>query len=251
MSLNLQELAARFRERSVLDVQILQGHLAAGTLAAPEVEAAVHRLAGAAGIFGYKDIGALAQEIDISFATGQPVDPEMVEALLAELSTAHSAETLICPPKTPLGDRMPGAGCRSTVLIVEDDELLGAHAERELRRLGYETILADSAADLLPKIDQLPHIDLLFTDLVMPGSVDGRTLAAEMQRRRPDLRVLFTSGRAQSGVEDSARPFLPKPYRRGALAAAVKTVLDAPASVRENLLSDERTVGNTDLQGGV
>ena len=129
------------------------------------------------------------------------------------------------PPKAlPRGE--------GTVLLVEDEDQLRAAAGRQLRAQGYLVLEADNAAAALAILDAAQHVDLLFSDVVMPGGMDGIALANEAVRRRPGLRVLLTSGFAGAG-DASAIAFrlLDKPYREEELAVAIREVLDTAASM--------------------
>jgi CheY-like chemotaxis protein len=105
---------------------------------------------------------------------------------------------------------------------------------QQLRRLGYQVREADCAHSALAIIDGDEKIDLLFTDIVMPGGVDGKELAAKARLRRPDLKVLFTSGFPGSPLNngdgfDNGDVLLSKPYRSHDLAVAVHKVLNSRA----------------------
>ena len=117
------------------------------------------------------------------------------------------------------------------ILVVEDEENLRHLTVTTLRELGYTVIEAGSAHDALAAIDEHPEIKLLFTDIIMP-EVTGRVLADEAVARRPDLRVLYTTGFTRNavvhnGVLDAGVNFLPKPFSMEALGAKVREVLDA------------------------
>ncbi|MBI2262962.1 MAG: response regulator [Caulobacterales bacterium] len=222
----MEPLRGRFRERASRDLDLLRRHLAADDLGAAVVETTVHKLAGSAALFGFAEVGEAARDIDRVFSAGRRPDRELLEALLARLVAAVRAEA----GTDPEAER-PGrpAGATETILIVEDDDLLRAHAERALRGLGYQVICAADGDELLGGLEALPPVQLLFTDLMMPGAVSGEMLAREIQRRRPEVRVLFTSGRAGPRGDVPGGHFLAKPYRRDALAAMVRKVLDQPA----------------------
>jgi CheY-like chemotaxis protein len=118
-------------------------------------------------------------------------------------------------------------GGSETVLVVEDDALVRKHAVAQVLALGYATLAANNAAEALALIDDHPDIDLLFTDVVMPGAMNGRQLADEALRQRPQLKVLFTSGYTQDallhhGRLDPGVLLLAKPYRRTDLARMVR-----------------------------
>ena len=135
----------------------------------------------------------------------------------AEAETTETAESL------------PG-GCE-TILVVEDEVAVRTVARMALRRLGYTVLEADNAPAALRLWSELAgRVDLLFTDIVMPGGMSGHELAARLQLQRPELKVLFCSGYTreveQYDVTDGAsRNFLPKPYKAGELAEAVRRCL--------------------------
>jgi PAS domain S-box-containing protein len=126
-------------------------------------------------------------------------------------------------------ESLPG-GCE-TILVVEDEVAVRAVARMALRRLGYTVLEADNAPAALRLWSELGgQVDLLFTDIVMPGGMSGHELAARLQLQCPELKVLFCSGYTreveQYDVADGAsRNFLPKPYKAGELAAAVRRCL--------------------------
>ncbi|MFN0186262.1 MAG: ATP-binding protein [Aquabacterium sp.] len=128
----------------------------------------------------------------------------------------------------PVEDVVPGAG--QTLLVVEDDEAVRQLACHELRALGYRVLQAASGAQALPLLEGGETIDLLFTDVVMPGGMSGRELADAARRLRPGLRVLYTSGYTENAIVHHGRldpgvQLLPKPYRRTELARAVRAAL--------------------------
>ena len=224
MTAGMDALQARFRERASRDMELLGRCLAAGDPGAPEVETTAHKLAGAAGLFGYAEVGQAAHDIDRVFGAGLRPGREMIEILIDRLGAVVGEEPADSPAEPPAD--APGGG--ETILVVEDDEVLRTHAEGQLRRLGYQVIGATDGDEVLAALDALPPIDLLFTDLTLPGETGGEALARAIRLRRPGLRVLFTSGRG-AGQDGAAGEFLPKPYRRDALAAMVRRVLDSPA----------------------
>ena len=117
-----------------------------------------------------------------------------------------------------------------TILIVEDDALLHNHVVAQLRGLGYRTLSASNAVEALAIVDSGESIDLLFTDLVMPGPINGSRLAIEASKRRPSLKVLYTSGYAETvlihdGRLDADALLLAKPYRRIELAKMIRAAL--------------------------
>lgn len=125
---------------------------------------------------------------------------------------------------------MPG----ETILVVEDNPAIRSLAGAQLRELRYRVIEAEDAAAALDTLAQ-SGVDLLFTDIVMPGSMNGKQLATAAQRRYSELKVLFTSGfpgsgNSAEGVQlDSSDVLLKKPYRKAELAKAVRDALDQTA----------------------
>ena len=227
MNAGMEPLQARFRERAARDLDLLRRHLAADDVAAPKVEATAHKLAGSAALFGYAEVGLAARDVDLAFTAGRRPGRDLLEALVARLAGVCAVEPAASLTETPVA----AAGGGETILIVEDDELLRAHAERQLRRLGYRVLVAAGGDDVLARLETLPPIDLLFTDLTLPGEAGGEALARAVRSRRPGLRVLFTSGKGGREAASAAapgHPFLPKPYRRDALAATVRHALDQP-----------------------
>jgi len=124
-------------------------------------------------------------------------------------------------------DELWGSG---TVLLVEDEPMVRAVAERALTRHGYKVIAADNGEEALEVISRGEEIDLLLSDVVMPG-MDGPTMVAEARKQRPELKVLFMSGYAEEQLRQSLgvdnAHFLPKPFSVQDLAEAAKKALGA------------------------
>jgi PAS domain S-box-containing protein len=127
-------------------------------------------------------------------------------------------------------DAVPSRGNGEIVLIVEDNGALRRAAVRQFRDLGYRAIEADGPGEALTLLAHEP-VDLLFTDVVMPGPMDGVALAEEAVRRLPSIRVLLTSGfpGATTAIRLKARGvpvrMLDKPYRQAELAHSVQQAL--------------------------
>jgi PAS domain S-box-containing protein len=133
----------------------------------------------------------------------------------------------------PSSDNLEAAGGTETILCVEDDASVRTYVVAQLESLGYKVLAASNAAEAVAIVDGGADFDLLFTDLVMPGKMNGKQLAERMRLRRPSLRVLFTSGYTDHTIIRDGRImrdvfFLPKPYRRPQLARMVRRSLDAP-----------------------
>ncbi|MBB3936419.1 PAS domain S-box protein [Aureimonas phyllosphaerae] len=116
------------------------------------------------------------------------------------------------------------------ILVVEDDESVRRVTIEAVQELGYRTLEAEGAAEALRLLAQRADIDLLFTDVVMPD-IDGRMLAEEARRARPDLRVVFTTGYTRNaivhhGVLDAGVRLLTKPFSLEDLAMKLRDALD-------------------------
>jgi CheY-like chemotaxis protein len=122
-------------------------------------------------------------------------------------------------------------GGEETILIVEDDALLRKSVVIQVQRLGYRVLVAANAREALAIIDGREKIDLLFTDVVMPGPISGWQLAVEALSRRPSLRTLYTSGYSENmmvhGCLDADMLWLAKPYRHADLAKMIRAALAA------------------------
>jgi signal transduction histidine kinase/ActR/RegA family two-component response regulator len=113
------------------------------------------------------------------------------------------------------------------VLLVEDDEEVAVLVSEMLGQLGYQVLRTDSAQAALGALANDRRIDLVFSDIMMPGEMDGLGLARELKRRRPNLAVLLTSGYAEAarrGIEANGFRVLAKPYRFEDLKAALAQV---------------------------
>lgn len=123
-----------------------------------------------------------------------------------------------------------------TVLVVDDEADLLQLAEQYLGRLGYRTRLAENAAQALDILAKEDGVDLLFSDVVMPGGMNGYELAQQATQLRPGIRILLTSGftsktMAHNGLARFSAHLLNKPYRISSLAQRIRLVLDsAPAA---------------------
>jgi CheY-like chemotaxis protein len=129
-------------------------------------------------------------------------------------------------------DRQPAVGGEETVLLVEDNARLRKVAARQLTELGYRVLEAENAEAALHIVSDADRIDLLFTDVVMPGSMDGFELARLVGRLRPRPEILLASGFPAGRVPgqpacQSEFRLLGKPYNLDELARAVREALDS------------------------
>jgi PAS domain S-box-containing protein len=121
-------------------------------------------------------------------------------------------------------------GGNETILVVEDDRLVRDYVLTQLRSLGYVTLEAANAAEAIAVVRAGQAFDLLFTDVIMPGGLNGRQLADELQTIKPGLKVLFTSGYTENAIIhhgrlDTGVMLLAKPYRKSEMAAMIRTAL--------------------------
>ncbi len=143
-------------------------------------------------------------------------------------SAAATETATLAPAATP---ELPTGS--ETILFVEDDPMVREHTGRQIVGLGYAVIAAENGVEALALVDDGYVPDLLFTDVVMPGGINGRQLALRLRKRWPRLRVLYTSGYAHGaltidGESVPGKYVLGKPYRRRDLAAKLREILDEP-----------------------
>ncbi len=124
----------------------------------------------------------------------------------------------------------PTAKPGETILVVEDDAHVRKVSVQLVRDLGYEVIEAVSGAQALERLAEDDRVDLIFTDIVMPG-MTGRVMADEAIKRRQGVKILYTTGYTRNavvhnGVLDPGTEFLAKPYTASALATKLRAVLD-------------------------
>jgi PAS domain S-box-containing protein len=142
-----------------------------------------------------------------------------------QLFIPRSTKAPTATPRSPAQEPFTGNG--ELILVVEDNELVRHHVTGLLGGLGYSVLQASAAYEGLELIRSDAPIAVLFTDLIMPGRMDGAALAKEALKLRPDLRVLFTTGYAGSrvaddGLMDLGAELVQKPYSRDELAAAMR-----------------------------
>jgi PAS domain S-box-containing protein len=121
-------------------------------------------------------------------------------------------------------------GGPETILVVEDDQDLRAYSVSTLRELGYAVLEAGTGSDALTILDTA-GVDLLFTDVVLPDGMNGRVLADHARRRKPELKVLFTTGYTRNAIVHHGRldpgvSLLGKPFTFDDLARKVRQTLD-------------------------
>jgi PAS domain S-box-containing protein len=136
--------------------------------------------------------------------------------------------TAVLPEPEPEAEHEGG---HETILVVEDDRLVREYVLTQLHSLGYVTMAAANAAEALALVGENEKFDLLFTDVIMPGAMNGRQLADAILNVRPDLKVLFTSGYTENAIIHHGRLdqgvlLLAKPYRKSDLAKMIRKALE-------------------------
>jgi len=146
------------------------------------------------------------------------------------LPSAVGAAAPAAPAEVAASSNMEGG--RETILVVEDDPLVRKLIVGQIKSLGYATLVVVNAAEALAVLEGPQQIDLLFTDMIMPGSMNGRQLADVALRHRAALKVLFTSGYSQGaiihhGQLDAGALLLEKPFRKLDLARMLRAAIAA------------------------
>lgn len=142
---------------------------------------------------------------------------------------------LSAPERPTPRPSVPGAlpGGIETVLVVDDDPLVRNYVCQQISNLGYAVIECADGTVALMALRRGEQVDLLFSDLLMPGGMDGLALAAEARRIVPGLKVLLTSGNADGSEGEKSRlagyAVLAKPYRKDELAAMLRSIIDGPS----------------------
>ena len=145
----------------------------------------------------------------------------------------NASEAAANPEELPQRDpRIETAANRSeTVLVVEDNDDVRGYAHSALEELGYTVLLARDAAEALRIVANGTRIDLLFTDVVLPGGMNGRQLSQKILQERPQLPVLFTTGYTPNAIVHHGRldpdvQLLSKPYTQSDLSRKIRAMLD-------------------------
>lgn len=144
-----------------------------------------------------------------------------------------SANGEVAPLDKDVGEKLTTESYRGdgqTVLVVEDDELVSQTTVAMLEELGYRPLEAINGASALALLDGTPDVALMFTDMVLPGGMNGAELAAAALRRRPGLKILYTSGYSEDVVfrGDGVQPrvdLVRKPYGKDLLARSLHEAL--------------------------
>jgi signal transduction histidine kinase/CheY-like chemotaxis protein len=142
----------------------------------------------------------------------------------SELTTTPKGKISAVPSKRPLAQG-------ETVLLVEDDAGVRDYSAGVLKELGYRVMEAENAEHALDAIKGEPHIDIVFTDIVLGAGMNGRQLADAIKLMKPDLPILFTTGYTRNAIVHHGRldpgvNFLGKPYTQRELAEKLRALLD-------------------------
>lgn len=159
--------------------------------------------------------------------TGAPYAPCQDETQPPGM-TDDNNEATVPTPEEAAGNR--DGAC---ILLVEDDDLVRQFVAGQLTRFGYRVIEAASGPEAINLLRQRNDIDLLFTDIVMPGGMNGKELAEQARLLHPGLKVLYTSGFTEDALVSNGRlepgvNLLTKPYRRIELQQRVQAALARP-----------------------
>ena len=134
-----------------------------------------------------------------------------------------------------------------TILVVEDDDDVRTYSSESLRELGYTVLEAQNARTALQMLDRHPEVAVIFTDIGLPGGMNGRQLCEEARKLRPTLKVLFTSGYARNAIVHDGRldpgvELLTKPFTQAALGEKLRDIIDAKSSPARVLVVEDETL---------
>lgn len=158
--------------------------------------------------------------VAVTSALGQGTTISLYFPIVVDAVAASSAKSEIETPPSGTGK----------ILVVEDEPAVKATLVRQLQKLGYQVLAADNGHEGLLALQRHMDIDLLLTDMMMPGGMDGQQLAALARRHNPNIRVVLSSGYSHKLAKDQDRTaegywLLPKPYIRIDLATVLKKAL--------------------------
>lgn len=130
-------------------------------------------------------------------------------------------------PRVEATDERNGAWMTTQILVVEDEPLVRMVIALHLADEGFDVFEAADAEEAIVFLERHPSINLLFTDIDMPGSMDGLKLSAFVRDRWPPVRIIVTSGKRMIEVTDlpAGSMFFPKPYQLDAVATAMRELV--------------------------
>jgi PAS domain S-box-containing protein len=161
------------------------------------------------------------------------------------LPRAHSAIPTL---ENVTGKSLARGSTNETILVVEDDADVRSYSCETLRELGYAVLEAESGFAGLRLLDANLDVRVLFTDIGLPGGMNGRQLAEEARKRRPEVKVLFTTGYARNAIVHDGRldpgvELITKPFSQAALSAKMRDIIDAArVPSRILLVEDEQLI---------
>ena len=134
-----------------------------------------------------------------------------------------------------------------TILVVEDDEDVRNYSSESLRELGYTVLEARNARTALQMLNRHPEVAVIFTDIGLPGGMNGRQLCEEARKLRPTVKVLFTSGYARNAIVHDGRldpgvELLTKPFTQAALGEKLRDIIDAKSTPARVLVVEDETL---------
>jgi CheY-like chemotaxis protein len=155
-----------------------------------------------------------------------------IDSTVGQGTTVNLYLPVVAAPSPPVTapDAAPKSTRERAVLLVEDDDLVRESIEAKIARLGYRVTAVGSARDALTALETDAGYDLLFTDVIMPGTMTGVDLARAVMQRWPSIKVLATSGYTESNLLGKVQvpagiALLAKPYSTTALAEALETAV--------------------------
>lgn len=119
------------------------------------------------------------------------------------------------------------------VLVIEDEVLIRIALAEELRAAGFNVVETVNADEAWSYLKAGGRVDLVFSDIAMPGTMDGIELARRLRKHYPDIHIVLTSGNTQSAAVKDLGPFLPKPYSFDAAVKTIREILSAAATQSE------------------
>jgi signal transduction histidine kinase/ActR/RegA family two-component response regulator len=155
---------------------------------------------------------------------------ELGRGTVVKLYFPQAADGAVVSALEPRSPAEPRPATGELILLVEDEDALRELATEMLEELGYRVVAAADGPAALARARELPRIDLLLTDVVLPKGMTGRQVAEELARQRPGLRVLYASGYSQDVIQHRGQLapglcLLSKPYNLDELAQAVREVM--------------------------
>jgi CheY-like chemotaxis protein len=188
---------------------------------------------GLSQVHGFVRLAGGAMRIESVKGAGTAVSLYLPKLQQAEAPTLPP-EASIAPPVAPSSVPLRAAQQGETVLVVDDEPSILKMASGALESLGYRVLKAGSAREALTVLQGDAAVDFLFSDVVMPGGMNGVELAVRARQIRPDIKVLLTSGQAHGALAahhvPADLPLLAKPYRVEQLSEQFTAARSGPRS---------------------